>query len=300
MTFVQISYFLEVARCLNITEAAKHLHITQPTLSRQINVMESELNMQLFIRGRNFLRLTPAGALLQTEMEAMMESYHQMLQRAEIASWGISGTLRIGILEGYNVSPVFSSAITWLEAEYPNIKIHMSRHTYSKLLELLYSGKLDVIVSYNFHLADRPNLDTMILETTYPVIAMSKSHALAKQDVVTLADLEQEHFAMVREEECPSGVELVRRAFLDYAGVLPKFYWVDSMEDTVLWVEVGGKCAIFNTGMSAMHNPALKIYELPDLPPMSILLGWQPQNENEALKLFLDYFRKEQQTQRTL
>lgn len=294
MTFVQISYFLEVARCLNITEAAKHLHITQPTLSRQITAMESELNMQLFIRGRNSLRLTPAGALLQTEMEALMENYHQMLQKAEIASWGISGTLRIGILEGYNVSPVLSSVIAWLEKEYPNIKIQMSRHTYSKLLELLYSGKLDIIISYNFHLIDRPNLDTMVLETAYPVLAMSANHPLAKRDAVTLADLEQEQFAMVREEECPSGVNLVRQAFHDFAGVYPKFYWVDSMEDTVLWVEVGGKCAIFNTGMSAMNNPSLKIYELPDLPPISILLGWQPQNENEALKLVLDYFRQKQ------
>lgn len=294
MTFVQISYFLEVARCLNITEASKRLHITQPTLSRQINVMESELNMQLFIRGRNSLRLTPAGALLQTEMAAMMERYHQIIQQAEIASWGISGTLRIGILENYNVSPVLSPVIAWLEKEYPNIKIHMSRHTYSKLLELLYSGKLDVIISYDFHLIDRPNLDTMLLETTYPVLAMSKNHPLAERSVVTLADLEQEQFAMVREEECPSGVDLVRRAFLGFAGVLPRFYWVDSMEDTVLWVEVGGKCAIFNTGMSAINNPALKTYELPDLPPMSVLLGWLPQNENEALTLILDYFRQKQ------
>ena len=224
MTFVQISYFLEVARCLNITEAAKRLHITQPTLSRQINVMESELNMQLFIRGRNSLRLTPAGAVLRTEMEAMMENYHQMLQRAEIASWGISGSLRIGILEGYNVSPVFSSAITWLEQEYPNIKIHMSRHSYSKLLESLYNGKLDILISYDFHLADRPNLDTMVLETTYPVIALSKNHPLAQREIVTLADLGQEQFAMVREEVCPSGVDLVRRTFLGFARVLPRFF----------------------------------------------------------------------------
>lgn len=294
MTFVQISYFLEVARCLNITEAAKRLHITQPTLSRQITVMESELNMQLFIRGRNSLRLTPAGALLQTEMEAMMENYHQMIQRAEIASWGISGTLRIGILDGYNVSPILSPFVSWLEKEYPNIKIQMSRHTYSKLLELMYSGKLDVIISYSFHLQGHPDLDTMVLETTYPVLAMSKNHPLAAKESVTLADLEHEQFAIVREEECPNGPELIRRTFRDFAGVLPQFYWVDSMEDTILWVETGGKCAIFNTGMSAMYNPALKLYELPDIPSMGILLGWLPQNENEALALILDYFRKKQ------
>ena len=134
----------------------------------------------------------------------------------------------------------------------------------------------------------------MVLETTYPVIALSKNHPLAQRDIVTLADLGQEQFAMVREEECPSGVDLVRRVFLGFAGVLPRFFWVDSMEDTVLWVEVGGKCVIFNTGMSATNNPALRICELPDLPPMSVLLAWLPQNENENLNLILDYFRKKQ------
>ena len=48
MTFTQINYFIQVARCLNFTEAAARLYVTQPTLSRQITAIETELNMQLF------------------------------------------------------------------------------------------------------------------------------------------------------------------------------------------------------------------------------------------------------------
>ncbi|MCI6018900.1 MAG: LysR family transcriptional regulator [Clostridiales bacterium] len=49
MNQIQIKYFLTAARCMNFTEAAKQLYITQPALSQQITAIESELNMQLFI-----------------------------------------------------------------------------------------------------------------------------------------------------------------------------------------------------------------------------------------------------------
>ena len=64
MTLTQIKYFIEVAKCLNFSEAAEHLFITQPALSRQITAIETELNMQLFIRGSKKLSLTPSGQLL--------------------------------------------------------------------------------------------------------------------------------------------------------------------------------------------------------------------------------------------
>lgn len=67
MTLVQIRYFLEVARCKNISEAEKHLFITQPTLGRQLTAIESELNMQLMIRSNKGIQLTPAGIVLQEE-----------------------------------------------------------------------------------------------------------------------------------------------------------------------------------------------------------------------------------------
>lgn len=60
-----LKYFLAVAREENITRAAEFLHITQPTLSRQLMQLEDELNAQLFIRGKNRITLTDEGMLLR-------------------------------------------------------------------------------------------------------------------------------------------------------------------------------------------------------------------------------------------
>ena len=69
MTITQMKYFITAAKCLNFTKAAEILFITQPALSRQISVIEQELNMQLFIRTNHYVRLTPPAEVLLREFE---------------------------------------------------------------------------------------------------------------------------------------------------------------------------------------------------------------------------------------
>ena len=57
MTIAQIKYFVTVAKCLSFTKAAEQLFVSQPALSRHIKNMEEELNIQLFVRTSNGIRL---------------------------------------------------------------------------------------------------------------------------------------------------------------------------------------------------------------------------------------------------
>lgn len=67
-----LQYFLMVAREQNITKAAKQLHLTQPTLSRQLMQLEEELNTPLFIRGKRKIELTEAGMILRRRAEEIV------------------------------------------------------------------------------------------------------------------------------------------------------------------------------------------------------------------------------------
>ena len=64
MNFSQIKCFLAAAECLSFTRAADRLYLSQPVLSRQIASMEDELGIELFIREKKSIRLTPAGEVL--------------------------------------------------------------------------------------------------------------------------------------------------------------------------------------------------------------------------------------------
>ena len=83
MTIAQIKYFVTVAKCLSFTKAAEQLFVSQPALSRHIKNMEEELNIQLFVRTSNGIRLTPAGSSLYVGMLDMYSNYIEMVQKAE-------------------------------------------------------------------------------------------------------------------------------------------------------------------------------------------------------------------------
>ena len=292
MTLTQISYFLEVARCLNFTEAAKHLYITQPTLSRQITAIEAELNMQLFIRNQKSLKLTPGGIILRDELGRMMEDYQQILEKAERASRGMSGSLRIGVLEGHGISEILPDVLEYFEHTYPNIKIYLGCYSYRELIDLLYSKEIDAIITYDFHVREKDDILTIPVQQVSPVLAMPRRNPLADKENIQISDLENESLVIVNEQECSTGVDLVRHTCSEYGGFYPDFYFVDTMEDAILWVEAGMKSALFNTGMNIMENKSVKIVEFPQLPPMNVVLGWYQKNDNEALSLLLDYYKK--------
>ena len=91
-----LRYFLTVVREENITKAAEVLHITQPTLSRQIAQMEEEMGVRLFDRGTRKISLTNEGMLLRRRAEEIVllsEKTKADLQRREGA---LSGTIFVG------------------------------------------------------------------------------------------------------------------------------------------------------------------------------------------------------------
>lgn len=72
-----LKYFLTVAQTNNITKAAEQLHITQPTLSRQIMDLEAELDVKLFDRENRRLQLTKAGIIFQQRATTIVQLLHQ-------------------------------------------------------------------------------------------------------------------------------------------------------------------------------------------------------------------------------
>lgn len=82
MEFRELQYFLAVVREENISRAAEVLHVTQPTLSRQMTALEEELGAQLFIRGRH-LSLTDAGVMLRRRAEEMVSLMDKTLNEFE-------------------------------------------------------------------------------------------------------------------------------------------------------------------------------------------------------------------------
>ncbi len=133
MNQLQIKYFLTAARCLNFTEAAKQLFISQPALSHQILTIEKELNMQLFIRSKNKVRLTPAGLTLLEELPKYEAYYAEVLKKARFSNEGSYGLLRIGCLQGQMLGEVLQKRYAQFRETYPGIAIDFSSLSFGDL-----------------------------------------------------------------------------------------------------------------------------------------------------------------------
>jgi len=95
MTLQQLKYFITVAEIKNITYAAQRLYTSQPTISRQIQMLEAELGYSLFNRRSKPLKLTEPGKILYEGMKEAISQINYTLETAKIASEGKSGTLSI-------------------------------------------------------------------------------------------------------------------------------------------------------------------------------------------------------------
>lgn len=137
-----LRYFLGVAREGNITRAANFLHVTQPTLSRQLMDLEEELGHKLFIRGSHHVKLTHEGLILKERAQEILN----MVERttAEFASGddSVCGEIYIGGGETYVMKRIASVANTLREL-HPGIRFHLYSGNADDVTERLDKGLLD-------------------------------------------------------------------------------------------------------------------------------------------------------------
>lgn len=138
-----LKYFLAVAREENITKATEFLHITQPTLSRQLMQLEEELNAQLFIRGKNRIVLTDEGMLLRRRAEEIVDLANKTEKEFLEQDNLVTGEIFIGGGET-NAMHILARIIKEFKEEYPQIKYQFYSGNADDIKERLDKGLIDI------------------------------------------------------------------------------------------------------------------------------------------------------------
>lgn len=182
-----LKYFLAVAREGSITGAANSLHLTQPTLTRQLQELEKELGQKLLIRGKYKISLTPEGLILRKRAEEIIE----MVEKTEAEFQSISETVSGDIYIGGGESDAFkyiAKVIKELQAEYPKIKFHIYSGNAEDVTEKLDRGLLDFGVL--IQPIDLSKYDYIpIPEKDIWGLLMRKDNPLAEKSEIKLEDL---------------------------------------------------------------------------------------------------------------
>ena len=182
-----LRYFLEAAREGNITHAAERLHISQPTLSKQLKELEGELGKKLFIRGNYNVRLTDEGMLLRKRAEDILEMVDKTEEEFKALGEITGGDIRIGCAESEGIRHL-AQRIKAVQAQYPRIRVHLYSGDRSDLAERLEQGLLDFAVLVESNDLSKYNYLPLPGADTWGII-LRKDHPLVEREAVVPEDL---------------------------------------------------------------------------------------------------------------
>ena len=146
----QIEYFLAVAEKLNFTEAARSLYISQPSLSKQISLLEEELGFQLFIRNKRMVRLTPAGEVLNRRWRKWITELEISVEEAVKANASYEGEIKVGMINTMAVQKYIEPVFARFSEKYPQTMLSFESYSFKELREKLLNGELDIIFTFYF------------------------------------------------------------------------------------------------------------------------------------------------------
>jgi len=140
-----LRYFLAVAREENMTRAAEILHVTQPTLSKQLKALEEELGKKLFTRHSFNIRLTDEGILLRNRAEDLVSMADKIEQEFVSLDDITGGDLYLGLAESFQIK-YLAKAIKEFKERYPDLHYHITSGDTEQIAEKLDKGLLDFLV----------------------------------------------------------------------------------------------------------------------------------------------------------
>ena len=182
-----LRYFLAVAREGNITRAAERLHVSQPTLSKQIKDLEGELGKKLFLRSNYSIKLTDEGMLLRKRAEDILEMVDKTENEFKALGEITGGDIRIGCAESDSIKYLARCAKA-LQAQYPRIRLHLYSGNTEDVSDRLDQGLLDFAVIAQAVDLSKYNYLEMPSSDTWGVV-MRKDSVLAQKETIQMEDL---------------------------------------------------------------------------------------------------------------
>lgn len=194
MELRHLLYFTTLAETLNFHRAAARLNISQPPLTVAIQKLEKELGAALFVRNARGVSLTAAGEAALEFAQATLVQARNVQRAAREGSAGERGRLLVGFV-GSAIYALLPKLIPLFRHRYPHVDLVLEEGTSAEIASRIRSQQLDVGL-VRLPLLDIGRLDVKVIEIDELVIAISRSHALAERETVSLQMLASEPFIL--------------------------------------------------------------------------------------------------------
>lgn len=279
-----LRYFLAAAAEENITRAADILHVTQPTLSRQLIELERELGTTLMERGKRKLTLTDDGFFFRQRAEEIVDLADRLEKAFIERQTEIGGIITIGATEAVG-SRLLAKLITVFSARYPRVQFHLYNDMADYIKERLDKGLVDIALLLEPVDTSKYDFVRFSQKETWGMLVRD-DHPLADHETVTSDEMADYPLILPLRER-------VRAEILNWMGReekdlnIPLSYTL--LSNAVLLVEEGMGCAFCLNGALAIHSsPRLRFIPIhPGHTTHSVLVWKKNQLFSPAISLFI-------------
>jgi DNA-binding transcriptional LysR family regulator len=288
--FIQLTCFVVVAEELHFGRAAERLCMTQPPLSRQIQILEHSLGVKLFERTSRTVRLTTAGRVFLIDARRLLNLAEQATTTAQRTSRGESGRVIVAFtsLLGLDLIP---RLIASAQRELPDIDVVLREMLVINQLKALDSNTIDV--GFLWPLTYRLRLKYQMIFRDPLRVVLPFDHPLASRSVIAPSDLEAMPFIMYSSEQSRYLYSLVSGLLVSW-GVTPKvIQHLEQVLTVVGTVRAGMGVSIVPALASQFHFDDIVFRPISRKDAIAeARMAWREDNQNPALDTFRHFVSK--------
>lgn len=292
MELRHLRYFAAVAAHGSFSRAANNLNLTQPALSRQVKDLEEELDVPLFVRGKNTVTLTEAGELFYEEARDLLARADQAIQRvrgesrSEILRVGYAPSLTTGIMPG---------ALEKFQGATPRVRIELADISTRGMVELAKAGQLDLVIAPAGFESAVPEFQWSELRRMALVLVMPARHPLAKFKTIAPERLRDLPLVGLGRANFPEYAPRMR-AILKPFGITPRLTTLvnDGVSALFVAVEANNAATLLADGVACVMPRSLVTRPFsPALPPVVVTMGLPAVRPNPHAEAFAQLLRGE-------
>ena len=284
----QLRCFVAAAEELHFGRAAARVNMTQPPLSRQIQLLERAVGVKLLDRTSRLVKLTPAGRVFLLDARRILRLAESAALTSRRTASGESGTITLGFtaVSGYNFLPRF---LTLAAARLPNVVFSLKEMVSTDQTEALLTGRIDAGLLRPP--VERPEFSKMRILSEPLLAALPLGDARLQSATLSLADFDRKPFIMYASEGARYFHDMLVGLF-DSHGVAPVYVqFLSQIHSVLALVQSGMGATLVPEAASSLHFDSVQFRPVCLTPshPVELYLVWRSDNDNPALEPLLDF-----------
>lgn len=287
MTKAQITCFMEVAKYQSFSHAASHMFISQPAVSKQVSLLEDALSLTLIDRTSSGIHLTEAGKLFYEFFQKYFDEFNRVWDQAKRLSSRQNDTIRLGCLDGWDLSSFYPELRGILVKKYPDLQVGLDGYNHISVLEALRRGEIDIAITLEITLQHQPDLSIRNIASAPTVMLISTLHPLAGKEDLSLSDFRDDPFFVI--SPTAGGDNPMERLTVDVceaAGFSPKIEHTPNSASVLMRLQGGLGAQITCAWTGACKLPLYRVVMLEQM--LNISAAWVENNSNPAKLVFVD------------